>query len=120
MKLSGVIGPFFFSLITTITGNSRYGMLVITIFFVIGFILLMFVNVKSGSLVAIEFDISNNSIENNHNIKSNLTINTDTNNDTIKIIEENIKSIDKKIEINEKKIKTSEEKIKTLSNGESN
>lgn len=47
-KFSAVFGPFVFGFVGQITNNSRYGILSLIVFFVVGIILLSFVNIEKG------------------------------------------------------------------------
>ena len=47
-KFSGVFGPLAFPLSVAITGSSRNGVLVLIVFFVVGFALLWRVDVEAG------------------------------------------------------------------------
>jgi UMF1 family MFS transporter len=47
-KFAGILGPFLFAMVLGQTGNSRHGILSVITFFVIGGVLLMFVDVEAG------------------------------------------------------------------------
>lgn len=47
-KFAAVMGPFAFALIGQITGNSRYGILSLIFFFVVGIIILRYVDIDKG------------------------------------------------------------------------
>ncbi|WP_047986123.1 MFS transporter [Ornithinibacillus californiensis] len=47
-KFSAVFGPFLFGFVGQLTGNSRYGILSLILFFIAGIIILSFVNVEKG------------------------------------------------------------------------
>lgn len=53
-KFAGIIGPFLFAALIGATGSSRSAILSVTIFFVVGGALLMFVNVEEGARLARE------------------------------------------------------------------
>lgn len=53
-KFAAIIGPFLVAIFTRMTGDSRYGLLSLSILFISGAILLFFVNVKKGQQVARE------------------------------------------------------------------
>jgi len=48
-KFAGIFGPLVFALVGTMTGSSRYGIISIVIFFILGMILLSFVNEKESA-----------------------------------------------------------------------
>jgi len=56
-RLGGFLGPLVFALVGQITGNSRYAILSILIFFIIGSILLSRVDDKEGLRIAREEDL---------------------------------------------------------------
>ncbi len=56
-RIGGFIGPFVFAVVAQITGNSRYAILSILIFFIIGSILLSRVDNKEGLRIAREEDL---------------------------------------------------------------
>ena len=58
-RIGGFIGPFVFAVIGQIVGNSRYAILSILIFFVIGAILLSRVNEQEGRSLAVKEDSAN-------------------------------------------------------------
>jgi len=47
-KFAGIIGPLVFAIVGSMTGSSRYGIVSIVIFFILGMILLSFVNEKES------------------------------------------------------------------------
>jgi MFS transporter, UMF1 family len=51
-KFSAVFGPFVFGFVGQITGNNRFGILSLILFFIIGIIILSFVNVEKGAEAA--------------------------------------------------------------------
>lgn len=51
-KFSGIAGPALFALVIGFTGSSRYGILSVILFFVIGAVLLLFVNEDEGRAAA--------------------------------------------------------------------
>lgn len=55
-RLGGFAGPFVFALVAQITGNSRFGIVAIVIFFILGALLLTRVNVEEGVRAAREED----------------------------------------------------------------
>jgi len=48
-KFAGIFGPLLFAIVGTMTGSSRYGIVSIVIFFILGMILLSFVNEKENA-----------------------------------------------------------------------
>lgn len=48
-KFAAIVGPFMFAFIGQITGNSRYGIISLIVFFIAGIILLKFVDVEKGT-----------------------------------------------------------------------
>ncbi|MFX3632001.1 MAG: MFS transporter [Candidatus Pristimantibacillus sp.] len=59
-KFSAIAGPLMFSIIATGTGSSRLGILSLVAFFIIGIVLLLFVNLKKGAREALEGELSSN------------------------------------------------------------
>jgi UMF1 family MFS transporter len=55
-KFSSIFGPFVFGLVGKLTGSSRLAILSLILFFVVGIIMMMFVNVKKGIQDAEELD----------------------------------------------------------------
>lgn len=55
-RFGGFMGPFIFALVAQITGNSRFGIISIVIFFILGALLLSRVNVDEGVRIAREED----------------------------------------------------------------
>jgi UMF1 family MFS transporter len=55
-KFAGIVGPFLFGLIAQVGGSSRWSILSITIFFVVGAALLLRVNESEGQRVAAAVD----------------------------------------------------------------
>lgn len=55
-RLAGILGPFLFGLIGQLAGSSRWGILSIALFFVVGAVLLSRVNEAEGQRVAAEAD----------------------------------------------------------------
>lgn len=51
-KFSAVFGPFVFGFIGQITGNNRFGILSLIVFFIAGILILSFVNVEKGAEAA--------------------------------------------------------------------
>ncbi|MEN1970460.1 MFS transporter [Lentibacillus sp. N15] len=51
-KFSAVFGPFLFALVGQLTGSSRLGIVSVAFFFIVGIILLRFVNIDKGVLEA--------------------------------------------------------------------
>lgn len=47
-KFAAIFGPFLFAIVSQAAGNSRWGILSVASFFVIGIIILMFVNIEKG------------------------------------------------------------------------
>jgi len=47
-KFAAVIGPFMFAFVGQITGNSRFGIISLIVFFIVGIILLRFVDIEQG------------------------------------------------------------------------
>lgn len=56
-RLGGFLGPLLFAVVGQITGNSRYSIVAIVIFFIVGAILLTRVNVDEGLRIAREEDL---------------------------------------------------------------
>jgi UMF1 family MFS transporter len=57
-KFAGIFGPAIFALMLYLTESSRNAILSITLFFIAGGILLLFVNVEEGQRIAQEVDDS--------------------------------------------------------------
>lgn len=55
-RFGGILGPFVFALVAQISGNSRFGIVAIVFFFILGALLLTRVNVEEGVRVAREED----------------------------------------------------------------
>ncbi|WP_337020054.1 MFS transporter [Oceanobacillus massiliensis] len=53
-KFAAVIGPFMFAFVGQITGNSRLGIISLVVFFIVGIILLRFVDIEKGVQEAIK------------------------------------------------------------------
>ncbi|MFC4559130.1 MFS transporter [Virgibacillus kekensis] len=51
-KFAAIFGPFLFALVGQLTGSSRLGIVSLIIFFIVGIVLLKFVNVEQGTLEA--------------------------------------------------------------------
>lgn len=47
-KFAAIVGPFMFAFIGQITGNSRYGIISLIVFFIVGIIILRFVDIEKG------------------------------------------------------------------------
>jgi UMF1 family MFS transporter len=57
-RFSAVLGPFLFGLTASLTGSSRYGVLTVIAFFLVGGVLLLRVDVDAGRAAARRFDAS--------------------------------------------------------------
>jgi len=55
-KFAGVLGPFLFAVLIGATGSSRSAILAVSVFFIVGGTLLLFVNVEEGTRKAEEAD----------------------------------------------------------------
>jgi MFS transporter, UMF1 family len=53
-RFSSILGPFVFSLVSLLTGSARFGILSLFLFFVVGILLLMKVNLEKGEKEAIQ------------------------------------------------------------------
>ncbi len=58
-KFSAILGPFTFGLIKQITGTARLAIISIIVFFIVGLVLLAFVNEEKAKAEKAAFDISN-------------------------------------------------------------
>lgn len=47
-RFSSILGPFVFSTVILLTGSARYGILSLVLFFAVGILLLMRVNLEKG------------------------------------------------------------------------
>lgn len=55
-RMSAIIGPIAFGLVSKLTGNIRYSILTVLPFFILGLVFLQFVNEKKGQKVAINWN----------------------------------------------------------------
>ena len=55
-KFAGILGPFIFGLVTTLAGGGRLAILAVIGFFVVGMVLLAFVNIPAGQRAARQAD----------------------------------------------------------------
>ena len=55
-RMAAILGPLVYGEISRVTGEQRYGILSIMLFFIAGFIVLQFVNEKKGENVAVEMN----------------------------------------------------------------
>jgi UMF1 family MFS transporter len=55
-KFAGILGPFLFGMVGQLTGSSRWGILSVALFFVVGAALLLRVNETEGRRVAATVD----------------------------------------------------------------
>jgi MFS-type transporter involved in bile tolerance (Atg22 family) len=53
-RFSSILGPFIFSLVSLLTGSARFGILSLFLFFAIGILLLIKVNLEKGAKEAIQ------------------------------------------------------------------
>lgn len=60
-KFAAIFGPFIFGLMGQLTGSSRAGIASLSLFFIIGIILLFMVNLEKGRIEALEEEVSKSS-----------------------------------------------------------
>ncbi|MEJ2066982.1 MAG: MFS transporter [Deltaproteobacteria bacterium] len=51
-RFASILGPFIFGLVAVLTGSTRYAILSVILFFIVGFVILMTVNVEEGKKAA--------------------------------------------------------------------